>query len=113
MSLGENPTLNEVVEKNTQLKELVVNYVGNAHNPESGEVTVEMIVETMAKEFPEFLMVIAEENWIRGYHQALNDVEHGEKLAKEGQTTATEQGSAHAQLSALAENKQSSTTATE
>jgi len=25
-------------------------------------------------------MVVAEENWIRGYHQALEDVEEGEKL---------------------------------
>ncbi len=46
------------------------------------EVTVEMIVETMAKEFPEFLMAIAEENWIRGYHQALDDVEVGQKMAR-------------------------------
>ena len=29
------------------------------------------------KEFPEFLMAIAEENWVRGYHQALEDVEIG------------------------------------
>ena len=28
-------------------------------------------------------MALAEENWIRGYHQALTDVEVGEKLAKE------------------------------
>jgi hypothetical protein len=31
----------------------------------------------MAEEFPEFLMVVAEENWIRGYHQALEDVDSG------------------------------------
>ena len=37
----------------------------------------------MAQEFPEFLMAIAEENWIRGYHQALTDVEMGENLAEE------------------------------
>jgi hypothetical protein len=37
----------------------------------------------MAEEFPEFLMALAEENWIRGYHQALNDVEEGERLAAE------------------------------
>ena len=29
----------------------------------------------MAQEFPEFLMAIAEENWIRGYHQAPTDVD--------------------------------------
>ena len=28
-------------------------------------------------------MVVAEENWIRGYHQALSDAEEGEKLLKE------------------------------
>jgi hypothetical protein len=42
-----------------------------------------MIVEVVSQEFPEFLMAVAEENWIRGYHQALEDVETGEKLYKE------------------------------
>ena len=65
------------------MKNWLVNYVGEKHNPENGEVTVEMIVETIAIEFPEFLMAIAEENWVRGYHQALNDVEVGKEIAKE------------------------------
>jgi hypothetical protein len=43
-----------------------------------------MIVETLAQEFPEFLMVVAEENWLRGYHQALTDVEVDEDLARKG-----------------------------
>ena len=34
-----------------------------------------MIIEVMAKEFPEFLLVVAEENFIRGYQQALADVD--------------------------------------
>jgi hypothetical protein len=42
-----------------------------------------MIVESMAKEFPEFVLAVAEENWIRGYQQALQDVTEGEKLYKE------------------------------
>ena len=71
------PTLGDIVDTNTELKNWLVNYVGEKHNPENGEVTVGMIVETMAEEFPEFLMPIAEENWIRGYHQALDDVEAG------------------------------------
>lgn len=71
------PTLGDIVDTNTELKNWLVNYVGEKHNPETGEVTVGMIVETMAEEFPEFLMPIAEENWIRGYHQALDDVEAG------------------------------------
>ena len=35
---------------------------------------IEMIIESMAKEFPEFVLALAEENWIRGYQQALSDV---------------------------------------
>ena len=46
-------------------------------------MTVANIVNVMAEEIPEFLMDIAEVNWIRGYHQALNDVEEGERLADE------------------------------
>jgi hypothetical protein len=58
------------------LKEMLVNYVGEKHSPENNEVTVEMIVETVANEFPDFLLVVAKENWIRGYQQAMFDVEN-------------------------------------
>lgn len=58
----------------TKLKELLVDYVGNEKKPEDDGVTVEMIVETVAKEFPEFLLVVAEENFLRGYEQALVDI---------------------------------------
>ena len=34
-----------------------------------------MIVEAMSEEFPEFIMAIAEENFIRGYRQGLTDME--------------------------------------
>ena len=77
MDLGENPTLTETVEVDTEMKKWLVNYVGDKNDPEDGDVTVEMIIETMSQEFPEFLMAVAEENWIRGYHQALEDVEIG------------------------------------
>ena len=77
MNYDQTETLKEVVNTTTELKKWLVNYVGEKHDPENGEVTVEMIVETMAIEFPEFLMAIAEENWVRGYHQALEDVEIG------------------------------------
>jgi hypothetical protein len=56
------------------LKEYMIDYVGNKHNPENDDVTVNMIIETMADQFPEFLLMIAEENYIRGYEQALDDV---------------------------------------
>lgn len=71
----QNPVLKEIVVPETEVKTWLVNYVGNKINPKDGNVTVEMVVEEMAKEFPEFLMAIAEENFVRGYEQALNDVE--------------------------------------
>jgi len=82
---NENPDLLKTVEKSNELKEWLVDYVGNKCNPESNEVNVEMIIKIMAEEFPEFLLVLAEENFIRGYQQALADVDEGERLAqKEG-----------------------------
>ena len=42
-----------------------------------------MIVNTVADEFPEFLLAVAEENWIRGYEQALTDVDVGKNIAEE------------------------------
>ena len=83
MNLGENPDLNNIVEKDNGLKEFIVNYVGDKTDPESENVTVENIIEVMANDFPEFLMAVAEENWIRGYHQALVDVDEGQKGYKE------------------------------
>ena len=81
---NKNPLLDSIVDKTeSDLKLWLVDYVGNKDNPENGDVTVENIVKVMADEFPEFLMVVAEENWIRGYHQALDDVEMGENLANE------------------------------
>jgi len=56
------------------LKEYMIDYVGNRHNKKDDNVTVEMVVDTLTKEFPEFLLIIAEENYIRGYEQALDDV---------------------------------------
>ena len=79
----ENQDLKEVVKKEGPLKNLLVEYVGEQQKPADKNVTVEMIVETMAKEFPEFVLVVAEENWIRGYEQALDDVETGRKIVEE------------------------------
>lgn len=79
----ENPDLLKAVEKDTPLKEWVVDYVGNKLEPEEDEVTLEMIIKVFAEDFPDFLMPIAEENFIRGYQQALTDVDEGERLMKE------------------------------
>jgi len=78
-----NPQLTEVLEKDSPMKEWMVDYVGNKINPEKDEVNLAMIIETMADEFPEFLLALAEENWIRGYHQAINDMETGKRLYEE------------------------------
>jgi hypothetical protein len=75
-----NTDLEKVVKEDTPVKEWLINYVGEKTNPENGEVTVGMIVETLAEEFPDFLLVLAEENFIRGYEQALTDVEVGRSL---------------------------------
>jgi len=68
-----NPVLEETVETDTGLKQLVVNYIGTRLMAEE-EVTVDMAVQVFAAEFPEFLMAIAEENFLRGYQQALDDI---------------------------------------
>jgi len=62
------------VDDTTGLKQLVVNYIGNRLMAQE-DVTVDMAVQVFAAEFPEFLMAIAEENFLRGYEQALTDVE--------------------------------------
>tara|TARA_Y100000593_G_scaffold49681_1_gene93643 strand:- start:1164 stop:1436 length:273 start_codon:yes stop_codon:yes gene_type:complete len=75
--------LDEVVEPDTHLKNMLVEYVGEQNDPEDKLVTVEMVIDTLTEEFPEVVLALAEENWVRGYHQALTDVEVGEKLYKE------------------------------
>ena len=69
------------LEKNTELKSWLVDYVGATLSQEEDTVTVQMIVDVFSQQFPEFLLAIAEENWIRGYRQALEDVEEGRKIA--------------------------------
>lgn len=68
-----NPTLGVVVEPDTELKDMLVTYVGTKFDKE--DVTVNMIVETMAAEFPEFVWSFAEENFLRGYQLGLEDAE--------------------------------------
>ena len=76
---NENPELLQAVEPVNEMKKWLVNYVGDKLNPENDEVNVEMIIKVMAEEFPEFLLVIAEENFIRGYQQGLADMESAAK----------------------------------
>ncbi len=86
MNENENNDLLENVEKDSPVKEWLVDYVGEKNQPEDNQVTVEMIVETMAEEFPSFLVAVAEENFIRGYFQAMTDVEESEKAMNAAET---------------------------
>ena len=67
--------LKEITPSESELKEIIINYVGNTLNPDSEEITVEQIIEVFSEQFPEFLLALAEENWVNGYTQALKDVE--------------------------------------
>ena len=81
--MEEKNPLEEVVEPDNDLKNMLVEYVGEQNNPGDQLVTVEMIVTTLSEEFPELVISLAEENWVRGYHQALTDASLGEKLFQE------------------------------
>mgnify|MGYP003139547101 CR=1 FL=1 len=95
-----NPQLKQTVEKDSELKALLVDYTGRKYAGElarakvesgneiewDGGVTVEMMIELIGSEFPEFIMAIAEENFIRGYRQAFIDAEIGMELANAEQS---------------------------
>ncbi len=68
-----NPLLSMVVEKDSEVKDYLVEYVGKKLDKE--EVTVEMITEVLAVEFPQFMYAMAEENFLLGYKQGLDDAE--------------------------------------
>jgi hypothetical protein len=71
-----NPDLHKPVKKENELKSWLVNYVGEKLKPEDDEVNIEMVIEVMSVDFPEILLAIAEENFIRGYQQAMYDVDN-------------------------------------
>ena len=73
MNVDENPDLLKPVEKTNELKEWLVDYVGNKLGPNNQEVTVNMIAEVLAADFPEFVFAFAEENFLRGYQLGLDD----------------------------------------
>ena len=81
-NVNESPDLHLKVDKENPLKTWLVDYVGEQLNPENDEVNIEMIIEVVAREFPEFLLPIAEENFIRGYRQAMMDVKSAEETKK-------------------------------
>ena len=89
----ENELTGVIVSAENPLKEMLLEYVGRKYTTEKDEgefdVTVQMIVDTLAHEFPEFVMIMAEENWVRGYKQGLDDAtrlhpETTENASREG-----------------------------
>mgnify|MGYP006000157289 CR=1 FL=1 len=72
----DNPELRETVDGDNELKQWLVNYVGEKHQPENGNVTVEMIV------------AVASENFLRGYHQAFCDMELSKNENQHNQKTS-------------------------
>jgi len=68
-----NPMLSMPVHPDSKLKGLLVEYVGKKLMPENEEVTVNMIAEVLATDFPEFAFAYAEENFLRGYQLGLED----------------------------------------
>ena len=91
---NENPDLENPVDSTTGLKQLIVNYIGDKVAT-TDEVTVAMAVDVFAQEFPEFLMAIAEENFLRGYEQALTDASEAWRQAAAADTAADEAASAN------------------
>ena len=71
--LHSNPLLAMPVNNDSEIKQFLVNYTGTKLQPEDEQVTVHMIAETVAAEFPEFIFAIAEENFLRGYQLGLED----------------------------------------
>ena len=64
----------DLSEDTSNLKEYLVEYVGTKLKPEDDNVTVDMVIIVLADEFPEVALSLAEENFIRGYEQGLEDL---------------------------------------
>ena len=86
-----NEDLTKEVQTNSELKDLIVNYVGTKRNPENDEVTLQLVLDTFSDEFPEFVLPLAEENFIRGYNQALFDIDQGNKAMQELEEQKTDE----------------------
>lgn len=71
----QNGLLKKIVTIDGELKEFLINYAGNKLQPEEDEVTVGVIIEAIGAEFPELLLAVAEENYLRGYTRGLDDME--------------------------------------
>lgn len=55
------------------LKDFMISFTGEKLQPENDEVSIDMLAQVLAMEFPEFAYAYAEENFIRGYELGLED----------------------------------------
>ncbi len=69
----ERELLDKHVAPDSELKEYIVDYVGQKLNPADNRVTVEMVIAVLSEDFPDIILALAEENFIRGYQQGIND----------------------------------------
>jgi len=84
-----NPILGMTAEEGeSELKDFLVKYTGTKLDKE--QVTVQMIADVLASEFPEFAFSFAEENYIRGYQLGLEDAYRSFSQDTEEQTTTSE-----------------------
>ena len=72
-----NKDLENQVEEDNELKEYIVEYAGLKMDPKDGKVTLQMVIDVLADDFSELVFALAEENWIRGYEQGLDDAQTG------------------------------------
>ncbi len=61
------------VTEDSALKTYIINRVGEKLKPEGGLINVEMVISVLAEEFPDIVLALAEENFIRGYTQGIAD----------------------------------------
>jgi len=61
------------VAEDSELKTYIINRVGEKLKPEGGLINVEMVISVLAEEFPDIVLALAEENFIRGYTQGIAD----------------------------------------
>ena len=78
-------TIKDIIIPSGPLKQMFVDYVGNKLEPENGEVSLEMLFQVLGEEFPELLLMLAEQNFIAGYEQAAKDFVAIEKIKQESE----------------------------
>lgn len=78
------------VKPDNDLREMFVSYVGEKKQPEDGKVTVDMVVSVLSDEFPEFVLAMAEQNFLQGYKQAFKDMEKWNKKVSKQERDKTE-----------------------